>query len=95
MADTAVKVLEKCDNVPSASRRLPRTTLGLRDALFEALDELRGAQPDVAKALATAKLAQAITTCMKAELDLIDRMEDGDMGSFKPGTLTLGTEDDR
>lgn len=59
---------------PKSDGKVTRTTAGLRDALFDALDDLRGPKPDVARALATAKLAQAIITSAKAEMDFHDRL---------------------
>ena len=54
--------------------RVERSTAGLRDALFDELEQLRGPKPDVQKALATAKIATAITNIAKAEMDFRSRM---------------------
>ncbi len=79
---------------PPTVGKVARTTAGLRDALFDALDELRGPKPDVAKALATAKIAQAIIGSAKAELDFRTRLnQDKQLDTdFKDGTLRLGSE---
>lgn len=78
---------------PPAGAAVERSTVGLRNALFDALDELRGPKPDIQRALATAKLAQAIINTAKAEMDFHDRMkQDKDLErNFQSGPVMLGS----
>jgi hypothetical protein len=49
---------------------VPRTSAGLRGALFDELDSLRGGKSNAAKANATAKLASAIVATVEMELEV-------------------------
>ena len=49
---------------------VPRTSAGLRGALFDELDALRGGKSNAAKANATAKLATAIVSTVEMELEV-------------------------
>lgn len=47
-----------------------RTSAGLRDALFDELDDLRGGRTNATKANATAKLAGSIISTVEMELEV-------------------------
>lgn len=49
---------------------VPRTSAGLRNALFDELDGLRGGTTNATKANATAKLAAAIVSTVEMELEV-------------------------
>lgn len=49
--------------------RVPRTTMGLRDALFDELDSLRNGKTNPQRANAVARTAQAIVGAAKLDLD--------------------------
>lgn len=70
-----------------------RTTAGLRDALFDALDDLRGPKPDVAKAVAISKVAREIINIAKAEMDFHSRLNKDKQlcDDFMTGKLDLGS----
>lgn len=46
-----------------------RTSRGLRDILFDEIDELRSGEGDPPKALAVAKLAQQIMSTVRVEME--------------------------
>lgn len=76
------------------TKKSSRTTSGLRDALFDEIDELRTGEGDPTKALAVAKLAQQIIGTAKVELDFhrtIHAME-ANKTPITLGSLQLGTE---
>lgn len=47
-----------------------RTSSGLRNALFDELDDLRGGKTNATKANATAKIAMAIISTVEMELEV-------------------------
>ena len=69
-----------------------RTTQGLRDVLFDEIDELRSGKGDAAKSMAVANLAKQIVNTAKVELDFMRvlKMKDGD-AQPQIGGLTLGS----
>ena len=71
-----------------------RTTKGLRDILFDEIDELRAGNGDPSKAQAVAQLARQILNTAKIEMDFlrtISSMKD-DGKTLELGSLELGTE---
>lgn len=50
--------------------QVPRTSAGLRSALFDELDCLRSGKSNAAKANATAKIASAIVATVEMELEV-------------------------
>lgn len=54
----------------SAHAPVPRTSAGLRGALFDELDSLRDGKSNAAKANATAKLAASIVATVEMELEV-------------------------
>ena len=77
-----------------------RTTQGLRDVLFDEIDELRSGKGDADKSMAVANLAKQIINTAKVELDFMRvlKMKEGD-AQPKLGGLNLGSagsvEDER
>lgn len=69
-----------------------RTTQGLRDILFDEIDELRGGNGDASKSLAVANLAKQIINTAKVELDFHRAMHAMDMegAPIQLGNLKLG-----
>jgi hypothetical protein len=82
-------------NHPNRSKRRPtRTTQGLRDVLFDEIEELRTGEGDPTKSMAVANLAKQIINVAKIELDFhrqIERQADGS-SPVKMGTLQLGSD---
>lgn len=75
--------------------RSKRTTQGLRDALFDELDELRGPEANPEKSMAVANIAKQIINTAKVELDF-HRMMQQQAEAGTPvtlGNLRLGTDD--
>ena len=70
-----------------------RTTQGLRDALFDELDELRSDAANPEKSLAVANVAKQIINTAKVELDFHKFMSDQDSAGtpVKLGNLELGS----
>lgn len=70
-----------------------RTTQGLRDILFDEIDELRTGNGDPTKSMAVANLAKQIINVAKVELDFHRQIEaQAKEGSpVKMGTLQLGS----
>lgn len=70
-----------------------RTTEGLRDALFDELDELRSDAANPEKSLAVANIAKQIINTAKVELDfhkfMADQQSNGTPVNF--GNLKLGS----
>lgn len=70
-----------------------RTTQGLRDALFDELDELRGPEPNPEKSMAVANIAKQIINTAKVELDfhrmIAQQAENGTPVTL--GNLQLGS----
>lgn len=52
-----------------STRKPERTSQGLRDILFDEIEELRGPKGDPTKSMAVASLAKQIVNTAKAELD--------------------------
>jgi hypothetical protein len=68
-----------------------RTTQGLRDILFDEIDELRSGKGDAAKSMAVANLAKQIINTAKVELDFMRTLKTNETN--KPpelGNLVLG-----
>lgn len=72
--------------------RLSRTTAGLRDALFDELDQLRAGGGNIAQAIAVCKIAGQIINVARAELDFHTRMnKDTELcDDFMTGKMNLG-----
>lgn len=70
-----------------------RTTQGLRDILFDEIDELRGGDGDPTKSLAVANLAKQIINTAKVELDFHRVMQSADAQGtpIALGNIQLGT----
>lgn len=71
-----------------------RTTQGLRDILFDEIDELRGPEANPAKSLAVANLAKQIVNTAKVELEFqrtILEFADNEH-AIELGNLRLGSE---
>lgn len=62
--------MAKTEVTQDATTVVPRTSAGLRTALFDELDALRGGSSNPAKANATAKLASAIVSTVEMELEV-------------------------
>lgn len=71
-----------------------RTARGLRDILFDELQELRSPDGDPQRALAVAHLAKQIMNTVKVELDYSREQAaiTGRRGAAPIGTLVLGTQ---
>lgn len=71
---------------------MKRTSEGLRDILFDEIDNLRGPDGDPRRALAVANVARQIVNTVRVELDfakqVIELRERG--GDVELGTLALG-----
>jgi hypothetical protein len=74
--------------------KVQRSTAGLRDALFDALDDLRGPKPDVSRSMAVAAISREIINVAKAEMDFHQRLNKDKQLSedFTTRTLELGSE---
>jgi hypothetical protein len=70
-----------------------RTSQGLRDILFDEIDELRGGDGDPTKSLAVANLAKQIINTAKVELDFHRVMQAAEAQGtpIKLGNLQLGS----
>lgn len=71
-----------------------RTTRGLRDLLFDEIDELRTGDGNPEKSMAVANLAKQIVNTAKVEIDfqrVIQEHEAGGNPLPEMGTLKLGT----
>lgn len=70
-----------------------RTSHGLRDALFDELEQLRGDSPDPQRAMAVANVAKQIVNIAKVELDFhreaVKHAESG--ARLEMGTMQLGS----
>lgn len=76
------------------TKKIGRTTQGLRDVLFEEIEELRNGDGDPSKAMAVANLAKQIINVAKVELDY-HRMAlaHSEAGSqLKLGSMSLGSD---
>lgn len=74
-------------------RKTKRTSAGLRDILFDELEELRSGDGDPSRAMAVANLAKQIINVAKIELDFHrtaqQQMEHGT--TLKLGSMELGS----
>lgn len=81
-------------NHPNRSKqKAGRTTQGLRDILFDEIEELRSGNGDPTKSLAVANLAKQIVNTAKVELDFqrtLQQLSEGGK-SVEMGSLRLGT----
>lgn len=70
-----------------------RTTQGLRDILFDEIDELRTGAGDPTKSLAVANLAKQIINTAKVELDFhrVIQMAESEGKPVQMGSLKLGS----
>ena len=71
-----------------------RTTQGLRDILFDEIEELRSGKGDPGKSMAIANLARQIINTARVEMDFVRTIAAGD-ASGKPvslGHIALGTD---
>lgn len=70
-----------------------RTTQGLRDILFDEIDELRTGAGDPTKSLAVANLAKQIINTAKVELDFhrVIQMAESEGKPVTMGSLQLGS----
>ena len=71
-----------------------RTSQGLRDLLFDEMEELRSGSADPRRSLAVANLARQIVNTVRVELDFAKEMKairDAG-GDAALGTLALGSE---
>lgn len=74
--------------------RVQRTSAGLREALFDELDDLRGGKTNATKANATAKLATAIIDTVEMELSVhktLSKMKDDAPVAQSLPTLSLAS----
>lgn len=75
-------------------KKVKRTSQGLRDILFDELEELRSGEGDPSKAMAVANLAKQIINIAKVEMDFhrtVQQMSTtGD--PLKLGTMELGSD---
>lgn len=83
-------------NHPNRSKKrngVARTSQGLRDILFDEIEELKSGDGDPQKSLAIANLAKQIVNTAKVELDFHRQMAaQAEAGApVKMGTLQLGT----
>lgn len=74
-------------------KKVKRTSQGLRDILFEELEELRSGEGDPSKAMAVANLAKQIINIAKVEMDYINTsMKLQETGTpMKLGMMELGS----
>lgn len=70
-----------------------RTTQGLRDILFEEIEELRSGDGDPQKSLAVANLAKQIINTAKVELDFVRVIQSQEANGtpVKLGQMVLGS----
>lgn len=75
-----------------AKKQLQRTSAGLRDILFDEIEQMRSGSGDAARAMSVASLAKQIVSTAKVELEfhrVISEME-GTPRPLQLGTLQLG-----
>lgn len=77
---------QKTESTPQAPN-VQRTSAGLREALFDELDNLRNGKTNPAKANSVAKLADGIIETVRMELDVHRALEKFPKGSAVPPTL--------
>lgn len=75
-------------------KKVKRTSQGLRDILFDELEELRHGDGDPSKALAVANLAKQIINVAKVEMDYLNTsMKLQEAGNtMKLGMMELGSD---
>lgn len=80
-------------NPTAESPPVNRTSQGLRDILFDEIDELRSGKGDPTKSMAVANLAKQIVNTAKVELDFHRQMAQhaAEGTPVKMGSLELGT----
>lgn len=76
------------------TKKSKRTSQGLRDILFDELEELRTGDGDPSKAMAVANLAKQIINVAKIELDFHRTVQTyAEQGNpLKLGTMELGSD---
>jgi hypothetical protein len=76
------------------TKKVKRTSQGLRDILFDELEELRSGDGDPSKAMAVANLAKQIINVAKVEMyfhrTVQQHMEQG--SQLKMGSMELGSD---
>ena len=80
-------------NHPNRNKQPTRTSQGLRDILFDEIDELRTGAGDPVKSMAVANLAKQIVNTAKIELDFHRQIAEfaANGSDIKMGTLELGS----
>jgi hypothetical protein len=75
-------------------KKTKRTSQGLRDILFDELEELRSGDGDPSRALAVANLAKQIINVAKVEMDFHRTMlQSNEQGNaLKLGSMELGSD---
>lgn len=75
------------------TKKADRTTKGLRDILFNEIEELQTGAGDPQKAMAVANLARQIVSTAKIELEFVRSLKDikESGGSAELGALRLGS----
>lgn len=70
-----------------------RTSQGLRDILFDEIEELRSGNGDPWRALAVSQLAKQIVSTVRAEMNFMKQVHGGKetSGDVAVGTMVLGT----
>jgi hypothetical protein len=81
-------------NRKRTGKQVTRTSQGLRDILFDEIEELRSGDGDPQKSMAVANLAKQIVNTAKIELDFHRQMaQHAEAGSpVKMGSLQLGSD---
>lgn len=77
-----------------STRKITRSSAGLRDILFDEIEELRSGEGDPTKSMAVANLSKQIINVAKVELDFhrqIASQAEADR-PFKMGDMQLGTD---
>jgi hypothetical protein len=81
------------------SKTMKRNTQGLRDVLFDEIEQLRNGDGDPSRALAVANLAKQIINVAKVEIDyhreMVRMAESGNapkLGSMELGSAVSGAE---
>jgi hypothetical protein len=78
---------------------IPRTSSGLRDALFDELDALRAGESNPQRAQAVSKLACQVINSVKMEIEFHSHVQSATEGSelpmSRPLKLTTGGGDDK
>jgi hypothetical protein len=81
-------------NKPEKKNGFARNTKGLRDCLFDEIEELRCGNGDPTKSMAIANLAKQIINTAKVELDFhrIIAQQAAEGTPIEMGSLQLGTD---